>query len=364
MFPRLDPKIYPIDDDQQFAYELLAEEKVLIVQGTGFNWPTPDHFRVVFLPNSDDLTDAIGRIATLPRALPQAPLASTSRHAERDAHEADPGRPARHRHRRQRHLRRAAAQPGGDPAPRRARASASRMVADLDTRARARASSATRREVVDRRARGDRQSRHRHRRRADRRHRASRARWCSRRSPHGKHVVTANKALLAVHGNEIFAAARAKGVMVAFEAAVAGGIPIIKALREGLTANRIEWIAGIINGTIELHPVGDARQGRSTSTTCSNEAQALRLRRGRPDVRHRGHRRRAQADDHVARSPSACRCSSTRRTPKASSKLHARRHPLRRAARLPHQAARHHAARATSGHRAARASDADPGASA
>jgi homoserine dehydrogenase len=65
----------------------------------------------------------------------------------------------------------------------------------------------------------------------------------------GKHVVTANKALLAVHGTEIFAAARAKGVMVGFEAAVAGGIPIIKALREGLTANRIEWIAGIINGT-------------------------------------------------------------------------------------------------------------------
>ncbi|HEY1393719.1 MAG TPA: aminotransferase class I/II-fold pyridoxal phosphate-dependent enzyme, partial [Methylibium sp.] len=63
MFPRLDPKLYPIQDDQQFAYELLAEEKVLIVQGTGFNWPTPDHFRLVFLPNSDDLTDAIGRIA-------------------------------------------------------------------------------------------------------------------------------------------------------------------------------------------------------------------------------------------------------------------------------------------------------------
>jgi homoserine dehydrogenase len=65
----------------------------------------------------------------------------------------------------------------------------------------------------------------------------------------GKHVVTANKALLANHGNEIFAAAQKKGVMVAFEAAVAGGIPIIKALREGLTANRIQWIAGIINGT-------------------------------------------------------------------------------------------------------------------
>jgi len=65
----------------------------------------------------------------------------------------------------------------------------------------------------------------------------------------GKHVVTANKALLAAHGNEIFSAAQRKGVMVAFEGAVAGGIPIIKALREGLTANRIEWIAGIINGT-------------------------------------------------------------------------------------------------------------------
>lgn len=65
----------------------------------------------------------------------------------------------------------------------------------------------------------------------------------------GKHVVTANKALLAVHGNEIFKAAQDKGVTVAFEAAVAGGIPVIKALREGLSANRIEWIAGIINGT-------------------------------------------------------------------------------------------------------------------
>ncbi|HEX5687590.1 MAG TPA: pyridoxal phosphate-dependent aminotransferase [Ideonella sp.] len=63
MFPRLDPKVYPIEDDQQFAYELLAEEKVLIVQGTGFNWSAPDHFRLVFLPNTDDLTEAVGRIA-------------------------------------------------------------------------------------------------------------------------------------------------------------------------------------------------------------------------------------------------------------------------------------------------------------
>ena len=62
MFPRLDPKMYPIADDQQFAYDLLAEEKVLIVQGTGFNWPQPDHFRLVFLPNSDDLHDAVSRI--------------------------------------------------------------------------------------------------------------------------------------------------------------------------------------------------------------------------------------------------------------------------------------------------------------
>ena len=63
MFPRLDPQMYPIEDDQQFAYELLAEEKVLIVQGTGFNWAQPDHFRLVFLPSSDDLTEAVGRIA-------------------------------------------------------------------------------------------------------------------------------------------------------------------------------------------------------------------------------------------------------------------------------------------------------------
>lgn len=63
MFPRLDPEMYPIDDDQQFACQLLAEEKVLIVQGTGFNWPGNDHFRLVFLPNVDDLHEAIGRIA-------------------------------------------------------------------------------------------------------------------------------------------------------------------------------------------------------------------------------------------------------------------------------------------------------------
>jgi len=90
----------------------------------------------------------------------------------------------------------------------------------------------------------------------------------------GKHVVTANKALLALHGNEIFKAAHEKGVMVAFEAAVAGGIPIIKALREGLTANRIEWIAGIINGTSNFILTRMRDQGAGFADALK-EAQAL-----------------------------------------------------------------------------------------
>jgi homoserine dehydrogenase len=90
----------------------------------------------------------------------------------------------------------------------------------------------------------------------------------------GKHVVTANKALLATHGNEIFAAARAKGVMVAFEAAVAGGSPIIKALREGLTANRIEWVAGIINGTSNFI-LSEMRDKGAAFDTVLQEAQRL-----------------------------------------------------------------------------------------
>ena len=90
----------------------------------------------------------------------------------------------------------------------------------------------------------------------------------------GKHVVTANKALLAVHGTEIFEAARARGVVVGFEAAVAGGIPIIKALREGLTANRIEWIAGIINGTTNFI-LSEMRDKRIDFPTALAEAQRL-----------------------------------------------------------------------------------------
>src|SRR3982750_628967 len=90
---------------------------------------------------------------------------------------------------------------------------------------------------------------------------------------HGKHVVTANKALLATHGNEIFAAAQKKGVMVAFEASVGGGIPIIKALREGLAANRIEWIAGIINGTSNFI-LSEMREKGLTFDAALSDAQA------------------------------------------------------------------------------------------
>ena len=91
---------------------------------------------------------------------------------------------------------------------------------------------------------------------------------------HGKHVVTANKALLAKHGNEIFAAAQKHKVMVAFEAAVGGGVPIIKALREGLAANRIEWIAGIINGTSNFI-LSEMREKGSSFSDVLKQAQAM-----------------------------------------------------------------------------------------
>jgi len=90
----------------------------------------------------------------------------------------------------------------------------------------------------------------------------------------GKHVVTANKALLALHGSEIFEAASRKGVMVAFEAAVAGGIPIIKAIREGLTANRIQWVAGIINGTTN-YILSQMRNNKLSFAQALEQAQAL-----------------------------------------------------------------------------------------
>ena len=90
----------------------------------------------------------------------------------------------------------------------------------------------------------------------------------------GKHVITANKALIAIHGNELFAKAQEKGVTIAFEAAVAGGIPIIKAMREGLSANRIEWLAGIINGTGNYILTEMRDKGRDFPDVLA-EAQAL-----------------------------------------------------------------------------------------
>ena len=104
----------------------------------------------------------------------------------------------------------------------------------------------------------------------------------------GKHVVTANKALLAMHGNEIFEAAQKRGVMVAFEAAVAGGIPIIKALREGLSANRIEWIAGIINGTTNFI-LSEMRDKGLPFAEVLKEAQALGYAEADPTFDIEGH---------------------------------------------------------------------------
>ncbi|WP_293761148.1 homoserine dehydrogenase [uncultured Aquitalea sp.] len=104
----------------------------------------------------------------------------------------------------------------------------------------------------------------------------------------GKHVVTANKKLLAVHGNEIFAKAQERGVMVAFEAAVAGGIPIIKALREGLSANRIEWIAGIINGTSNFILTEMREKGASFAEVLA-EAQRLGYAEADPTFDIEGH---------------------------------------------------------------------------
>ena len=160
-------------------------------------------------------------------------------------------------------------------------------------------------------------------------------------------MVTANKALLAVHGTEIFAAAREKGVMVAFEAAVAGGIPIIKALREGLTANRIEWIAGIINGTTNFI-LSEMRDKGLDFATALKEAQALGYAEADPTFDIEG-----VDAAHKATIMSAIAFGMPVQFDKAYvegiSKLQRRRHPLRRAARLSHQAAGHRQRR-TGGH--------------
>ena len=132
----------------------------------------------------------------------------------------------------------------------------------------------------------------------------------------GKHVVTANKALLAKHGNEIFAAAHERGVMVAFEAAVAGGIPIIKAIREGLTANRIQWVAGIINGTTNFI-LSEMRTRGLPFADVLAEAQRLGYAEADPTFDVEGVDA-AHKLTLLARWPSACRCSSIAPTSKAS----------------------------------------------
>ncbi len=173
----------------------------------------------------------------------------------------------------------------------------------------------------------------------------------------GKHVVTANKALIAKHGNEIFAAAQEQGVMVAFEAAVAGGIPIIKAIREGLAANRIEWMAGIINGTGNFILTEMRDKGRDFADVLE-EAQRAGLCRGRSDLRCRGHRRRAQAHhpglDRL-RHPAAVRQGLYRgHQPDHRARMSAM--PSELGYRIKHLGI---ARRTAAGHRAARAPDAD-----
>ena len=158
----------------------------------------------------------------------------------------------------------------------------------------------------------------------------------------GKHVVTANKALLAVHGTEIFAAAHAKGVMVAFEAAVAGGIPIIKALREGLTANSIQWIAGIINGTTNFI-LSEMRDKGLDFDTVLKEAQRLGYAEADPTFDIEG-----VDAAHKVTLMSAIAFGIPVQFDKALRRGHHQAggagHQVRRAAGLPHQAAGHHQA--------------------
>ena len=169
----------------------------------------------------------------------------------------------------------------------------------------------------------------------------------------GKHVVTANKALLARHGNQLFDAARSHGVMIAFEAAVAGGIPIIKALREGLTANRIEWIAGIINGTSNFI-LSEMRARGIAFGTALEEAQRLGYAEADPTFDVEG----IDAAHKLAILSSialACRSTSMPRTPKASL-IWPRRHQICRAAGIASSCLAYEAHRG--GHRSSSSSDA------
>ena len=157
----------------------------------------------------------------------------------------------------------------------------------------------------------------------------------------GKHVITANKALLAVHGSEIFEAAQKRGVIVAFEAAVAGGIPIIKALREGLTANRIQWIAGIINGTTNFI-LSEMRDKGLDFDVVLKEAQRLGYAEADPtfDIEGVDAAHKATIMSAIAFGIPVVRQGVCGRHHQAVG----HRHPLRRATGLPHQAAGHHPA--------------------
>ncbi len=161
----------------------------------------------------------------------------------------------------------------------------------------------------------------------------------------GKHVVTANKALLAKHGNEIFAAAHAKGVMVAFEAAVAGGIPIIKAIREGLTANRIQWLAGIINGTTNFI-LSEMRSRGLPFATVLAEAQRLGYAEADPTFDIEGVDA-AHKLTLLASLAFGIPVQFEKRLYRRDFLAGAGRHRARRAAGLSHQAAGHHRAGAT-----------------
>ena len=158
----------------------------------------------------------------------------------------------------------------------------------------------------------------------------------------GKHVVTANKALLATHGTEIFAAAQKKGVMVAFEASVAGGIPIIKAIREGLSANRIEWIAGIINGTCN-YILSEMRDKGLPFDLVLAEAQRLGYAEADPAFDVEGIDA-AHKLTILAAIAFGIPMQFDKAYTEGISQAHRGRHQVRRGPRLPHQAARHHAA--------------------
>jgi hypothetical protein len=290
MFPRLDPKMYPIADDQQFILELLLEKRCCWCRAAASTGRRPTTSASSSCPTkttcarpsaasrASSSTTASDVTATAPTEFRQraadesvAGVSTCWRSTPARNHETHQCRPARHRHRRRRHLHRSPAQRRGDHPPRRpadphhrrrrqeprtgeARSPAApaatddafAVVADpeVDIVVELIGGYGVAKELV------------------------------LKAIENGKHVVTANKALLATHGNEIFAAAQKKGVMVAFEAAVAGGIPIIKALREGLTANRIEWIAGIINGTTNFI-LSEMRDKGLPFETVLKEAQRL-----------------------------------------------------------------------------------------